>query len=382
MVRHPTFRRRAERRWLASPLVAVPSSVQMPVVWSERHRGHVPDGGFWLGVRITGDEEPERGDLLRDDMVAAGRRIVEAPDMGLDPILAVHDADFVDCISRAHREWVAAGHDIDPGQPQVVPYIFALPAFAARHRSERKPATIRAEIGLYATDTMTLISAGTFDAACAAVHCSVTAADLVLAGEPAAYAAVRPPGHHAGPAYFGGSCYFNNAAAAAQRLRDGGHARVAIVDIDAHQGNGTQEIFWDRADVLYASVHVDPAAGWYPHIVGHADEIGGGTGQGATLNEPIAPGTADGPWLAALDRLVHTVRDHGATALVVSLGVDAAADDPESPLQISSSGFRSAGAALGALRLPTVFVQEGGYDLPRLVPLILQVLEGFEEAHG
>lgn len=354
----------------------------MPVVWSDRHRGHAPDGGYWLGVRIVGDEEPERGDRLRDDLVAAGRRIVEAPDLGLDPVLAVHDAAFVDCLRRAHAEWVAAGHDVDPGQAQVVPYIFALPAFAARHRRDRKPATIRAEIGLYATDTMTLISAGTFDAACSAVHCAVTAADLVLAGEPAAYAAVRPPGHHAGPAYFGGSCYFNNSAAAAQRLRDGGHARVAIVDIDAHQGNGTQEIFWDRADVLYASVHVDPAAGWYPHIVGHADEMGGGTGQGANLNVPVAPGTGDGPWLEALDHIITTVREHGATALVVSLGVDAAADDPESPLRITGAGFRAAGAALGELGLPTVLVQEGGYDLPRLVPLILQVLEGFEEAHG
>jgi acetoin utilization deacetylase AcuC-like enzyme len=354
----------------------------MPVVWSARHRGHAPDGGYWLGVRIAGDEEPQRGDLLHDELVAAGLDLVEAPDLGLQPVRAVHDAAFVDCLSRAHREWVAAGHDVDPGQPQVVPYIFALPGFAARHRSDRRPATIRAEIGLYATDTMTLISEGTFDAACSAVHCSAAAADLVLAGAPAAYAAVRPPGHHAGPAYFGGSCYFNNAAAAAQRLRDGGQARVAIVDIDAHQGNGTQEIFWERADVLYASVHVDPAAGWYPHIVGYADEIGGGTGQGATLNVPVPPGTRDDEWMVAVETIVQTVRDHGATALVVSLGVDAAADDPESPLQITGSGFRSAGAALGALGLPTVFVQEGGYDLPRLVPLVLEVLTGFEDAHG
>ncbi len=407
----------AERRWLASPFVTEPTAAEipeatvyevaeppvamppvetppiaippiamppiaMPVVWSARHRGHVPDGGYWLGVRIAGDEEPERGDLLHDQLVAAGLRVLEAPDLGLDPVLSVHDADFVDCLRRAHHEWVAAGHDTDPGQPNVVPYIFAMPGFAARHRRDRRPATIRAEIGLYATDTMTLISEGTFDAACSAVHCSVAAADLVGAGQRAAYAAVRPPGHHAGPAYFGGSCYFNNAAAAAQRLRDGGHARVAIVDIDAHQGNGTQEIFWHRSDVLYASVHVDPAAGWYPHLVGHADEIGEGTGQGATLNVPLPPGTGDEDWLVALDRVISTVRDHGATAMVVSLGVDAAADDPESPLQITAAGFHAAGVALGALGLPTVFVQEGGYDLPRLVPLVLQVLSGFERADG
>jgi acetoin utilization deacetylase AcuC-like enzyme len=350
----------------------------MPIVWSDRHRGHAHDGGYWLGVRLAGDEEPERGDLMRDELAAAGARVVDAPDLGIDPVLAVHDEEFVDCLRRAHDEWIAAGHDVDPGQPHVVPYVFALPGFAARHRPERRPATIRAEIGLYATDTMTLLSAGTFEAACAAVHCAVTAADLVLAGEPAAYAAVRPPGHHAGPAWFGGSCYFNNAAAAAQRLRDGGHERVAIVDIDAHQGNGTQEIFWDRADVLYASVHVDPAAGWYPHFVGHADENGGGAGEGANLNVPVAPESGDDVWLEALGRVVDAVRGHGSSALVVSLGVDAAADDPESPLRVTPAGFHAAGAMLGSLGLPTVLVQEGGYDLSRLVPLVLDVLTGFE----
>ena len=355
------------------------TTLRMPAVWTPRHRGHAPNGGYWLGVRLPGDEEPVRGDTLRDQLVAAGATVVDAPDLGLDPVLAVHDAAFVDCLRRAYPEWVAAGHLDEPGQPQVVPYLFAMPGFAARARADRPPASIRAEIGLYATDTLTLLSEGTFAAACAAVHASVHAAQLVLDGAPAAYAAVRPPGHHAGPAYFGGSCYFNNAAAAAQHLRTAGVERVAIVDIDAHQGNGTQEIFWHRGDVLYASVHVDPATGWYPHYVGHADERGEGEGAGATRNLPLPPGTSDREWLAALARLVHDVRDHRSDALVVSLGVDAAADDPESPLRITGEGFRGAGELLATLGLPTVFVQEGGYDLPRLGPLVLQVLNGFEE---
>ena len=355
------------------------TTLRMPAVWTPRHRGHAPNGGYWLGVRLPGDEEPVRGDTLRDQLVAAGATVVDAPDLGLDPVLAVHDAAFVDCLRRAYPEWVAAGHLDEPGQPQVVPYLFAMPRFAARARADRPPASIRAEIGLYATDTLTLLSEGTFAAACAAVHASVHAAQLVLDGAHAAYAAVRPPGHHAGPAYFGGSCYFNNAAAAAQHLRAAGVERVAIVDIDAHQGNGTQEIFWHRGDVLYASVHVDPATGWYPHYVGHADERGEGEGAGATRNLPLPPGTSDREWLAALARLVHDVRDHRSDALVVSLGVDAAADDPESPLRITAEGFRAAGELLATLGLPTVFVQEGGYDLPRLGPLVLQVLNGFEE---
>lgn len=358
------------------------TTLRMPVVWTQRHRGHAPNGGYWLGVHEEGDEEPVRGDTLRDQLAAAGATLVDAPDLGLAPVLSVHDADLVDCLGRAHQQWVAEGHLTEPGQPHVVPYLFAMPGFAARARTDRLPTTIRAEIGRYATDTMTLLSEGTFDAACAAVHASVHAADLVLHGASAAYAAVRPPGHHAGPGFFGGSCYFNNAAAAAQHLVQAGVGKVAIIDIDAHQGNGTQEIFWERGDVLYASLHVDPGAGWYPHFVGYADERGDGAGAGATVNIPLLPNTGDREWLAALQRLVETASAHGSEALVVSLGVDAAVDDPASPLQVTADGFAAAGRLLATLGLPTVFVQEGGYDLARLGPLVLQVLHGFEERHG
>jgi len=356
--------------------------IVMPTVWTERHRGHATNGGYWLGVHLAGDEEPERGDALRSQLAAAGSPIVDAPDLGLAPVLAVHDERFVDCMRRAYPEWVAAGHAQDPGQPLVVPYVFASTGFTARARRDRPPTTIRAEIGLYATDTLTLLGEGTFDAACAAVHAAVHAAELVAAGVPAAYAAVRPPGHHAGPAYFGGACYFNNAAAAAQQLRVRGVSRVAIVDIDAHQGNGTQEIFWDRGDVLYASVHVDPGAGWYPHFVGYADEVGEGAGAGATLNVPMAAGTGDDQWLTALARIGAAVRSHGSDALVVSLGVDAAVDDPNSPLEITAAGFHEAGKLLGDLNLPTVFVQEGGYDLGKFTTLVCEVLHGFEERYA
>ena len=351
----------------------------MPVAWSPRHGGHAPHGGYWLGIREPGDEEPERGDLLRDGLAGAGAKIVEPPDLGLEPILAVHDPAFVDFMSRAYPAWVAEGHLENPGQPHVTGYLFANAGFAARYTG-RRPATIRAELGLYAVDTMTLISEGTFEAACSAVHAAVHAADLVGTGARGAYAAVRPPGHHAGPAFFGGSCYFNNAAAAAQRLVAKGVERVAIVDIDAHQGNGTQEIFWDRGDVLYTSVHVDPAEGWFPHIVGYEDERGGGAGEGRNLNVPVPAGSGDDAWLAGLDRLLLRTREHSAGAIVVSLGVDGAEHDLASPLRISREGFSEAGRRIGDLGLPTVFVQEGGYDLSRLVDLVLAVLTGFESS--
>ena len=176
---------------------------------------------------------------------------------------------------------------------------------------------------------------------------------------------------------FGGSCYLNNAAIAAQRLRDNGAARVAIVDVDAHHGNGAQAIFWERDDVLTGSVHVDPRAGWFPHFLGTDAELGAGAGAGANRNLPLAPGTADEGWLAAVADLARWVE--GVDALVVALGVDAAAGDPESPLLVSEEGYREAGTRLGALGLPTVVVQEGGYDLETIGSLVRAFLEGLAE---
>ena len=204
----------------------------------------------------------------------------------------------------------------------------------------------------------------------------------MLGGARAAYAAVRPPGHHVGRATYGGSCHLNNAACAAQHLVDRGGARVGIVDIDAHHGNGTQEVFWARGDVWFGSVHVDPGAGWFPHTAGFEDERGAGYGDGANRNLPLAPGSGDGEWLRAVDRLLAEVVAHGVEALVVSLGVDAAAGDPESPLEVSRSGFAQAGRNLAGPGLPTVFVQEGGYDLDTLGDLVIAVLDGFEGGSG
>jgi acetoin utilization deacetylase AcuC-like enzyme len=170
---------------------------------------------------------------------------------------------------------------------------------------------------------------------------------------------------------YGGSCYLNNAALAAQSLVDGGHQRVAVIDIDAHHGNGTAAIFYRRADVVYGSVHVDPGAGWFPHVVGHAAETGAGAGIGTTVNVPLSPGSGDGPFLNGVQRLADAARRHAVSALVVSLGVDAAADDPESPLEVTLDGYGQAGALLlDGLDLPTVIVQEGGYHLPTLGSLV------------
>jgi acetoin utilization deacetylase AcuC-like enzyme len=349
----------------------------MPVVFDVRHRGHAPGAGIWLGVTIPGDEEPERGDALGAALERAGAELQPATDHGDEPLLRVHTPDFVAYLESAHRRWVEEGHLDDPGQPLVVPYVFALPQLTSG-RAPTRPTAIRALAGLYAIDTMTLIGPGTYGAARVAVDGALTACDLVLAGAPAAYAAVRPPGHHVGADFYGGSCYLNNAAVAAQYLRDRGIDRVAVIDIDAHHGNGTQEIFYARGDVFYGSAHVDPGQGWFPHFVGFASEEGTDAGSGANRNRPLPPGAGDEEWLRAVEELAAEVQRWRADALVVSLGVDGAAADPNSPFELTPGGYAAIGAVIGAMNVPTVLVQEGGYVLDTLGDLVLAALHGFE----
>jgi acetoin utilization deacetylase AcuC-like enzyme len=350
--------------------------MQIPTVWTEAHRLHVPAGEVWVGVRIAGTETVERLEAIQHAIVQAGGLITAPADYPDEILESVHDPTFLSYLAGAWSRWEASTYPRDPGQDRVVPYVFPLPQLTVGH-SPKLPFSVGALSGVYAMDTMTLIGPGTWEAVRAAALCSITAADLVHDGEPVAYAAVRPPGHHAGRDFYGGSCYLNNSALAAQRLRDLGLGSVGIVDLDAHHGNGTQEIFYRRGDVRYGSVHVDPGAGWFPHFVGFADETGLDEGEGANLNLPLAPGTGDAGWLAGVDRLLSFV--DGAGALVVSLGLDAVASDPESPLTVSPAGYVEAGRRIGALGLPTVIVQEGGYHLPTIGDLVVGFLRGVEE---
>ena len=262
-----------------------------------------------------------------------------------------------------------------------MPYFFPTPALT-EGMPPSVPVRVHADAGRFVYDTCTLIDGGTWDSALAAVDCTLTAVDLIVAGRRTAYALTRPPGHHATRSGFGGSCYLNNAAVAAEALRGSGHGRVAVIDLDAHQGNGTAQIFYRRDDVSYGSVHVDPGAGWFPHVFGFAGETGAGDGEGATLNVPLGPGTPDGPWVAAVERIAAWAVGRGVSALVVSLGVDAAIDDPESPLHVTTAGYGDAGRILGSLGLPSVVVQEGGYHLPSLGGLVAAYLDGHRAAAG
>jgi len=351
----------------------------MPVVWSKAHRRHTSTTEVWVGVPIPGDELPARIDLIVEDLQGAGYPLMDARPFPREALFEVHSPEMIDFMATAWENWVAAGYLKDPGQPRVVGYAFPI-AKMTSGRQPREAVSLSARVGVYAMDTMTSIGEGTWEAVEAATHCALTAADLVVGGEPVAYAAVRPPGHHVGRDFYGGSCFLNNAALAAQRLVSGGVGRVAVIDLDAHHGNGTQEIFYERSDVFYGSVHVDPGRGWFPHYMGFADEQGSGDGLGANLNLPLEPGSGDAEWLADMEELVSFA---GHTeALVVSLGVDAAADDPESPLMVTAAGYHQAGRLIGAMRLPTVYVQEGGYHLPTLPGLVRATLEGDAQGRG
>lgn len=353
------------------------TTLRTTLVWSPDVLRHVPEAEIWVGVRTPGTELPERAEVLRRAVLAAGAHEVAAepaPDGLLD---AVHDPAMTRWLRDAWDLWVGAGFDRYPGQNRVVPYMFATPDLLDGLPA-REPVAVHARAGRYCYDTMTLIGPGTWAAARAAVDVAATAAALTWSGAGVTYALCRPPGHHATRSAFGGSCYLNNAAVAAEQLRRCGAERVAVVDLDAHHGNGTQALFYDRADVLYASVHVDPGAGWFPHVVGFADECGRGAGLGTTLNRPLAPGTGDREWLAAVAEIRSAVDDFAADAVVVSLGLDAAKTDPESPLEVTEEGYRRAGALLAGIA-PTVAVQEGGYDLDRLGPLAVAALSGLSE---
>jgi len=347
----------------------------LPVVWSDRHRLHDPGGEVWVGVRTPGTEVPERAERIREAVTAQGAPLVEAREQPDDVLASVHDPELTAHLASAWDEWRAAGLPEDPGQDRVVPYLFPHPDLFSGF-APRTATAITARAGQFAYDTMTLVGPGTWEAARAAIDAAVTAADLVLEGAPLAYACTRPPGHHATRRAYGGSCYLNNTAAAAARLRAAGRTPVAVLDIDAHHGNGTQAIFWDDPDVLTGSVHVDPGAGWFPHYLGFEAETGP---HGTNRNVPLAPGTGDEGWVDAVAGLASWAAEHGAGALVVALGVDAAGGDPESPLKVTGEGFRAAGRALGALGLPTVVVQEGGYDLDAIGELVCEVLTGIEE---
>ena len=304
-------------------------------------------------------ESPERATVIRDALLATGAFELSGPDdHGPDPIAAVHDLEMIDLVEHVWTDALAAGHDASRA---LIPDTLLLREYAGGMPLDRVPFNRRDRLGAYCFDTATPIVAGTADAAHAAVDIALTALDRVLAGAPLAYGLCRPPGHHAGRNLIGGYCFFNNAAIVAQAARDRGAQRVAILDIDFHHGNGTQQIFWERDEVAYVSLHGDPA-GIYPYYSGYATER-----TDANLNLPLAPGTDGDAYLAALDDVLDFIRAFDADApLVISLGFDTYHADPICNLALQTDDYARIGAAIAGLGMASVVVQEGGYAVEAL----------------
>jgi acetoin utilization deacetylase AcuC-like enzyme len=337
----------------------------MQAVFDARQWKHDPQHFMANGVVSRSPEQAARIDALTAGAKAAGCAFTEPADAGLAPIAAVHSAEYLVFLQTIYRRW----RRIEGAAPEVVPNVH--PA----SRSDSYPKSAVGQAGFHQADTACPIAEHTWEAAYWSAQSAVSAADLVAAGARSAYALCRPPGHHAFGDLAGGFCFLNNAAIAAERLRATG-ARVAVLDIDVHHGNGTQGIFYRRADVLTVSVHADPAR-FYPFFWGHAHERGEGEGLGANLNLPLPRGTADADYLSTLDTGLARVAAHGTQILVVALGLDASVDDPFQGLAITAEGFERIGARLAMAGLPTLFVQEGGYLSESLSTNLTRVLTGF-----
>jgi acetoin utilization deacetylase AcuC-like enzyme len=341
----------------------------MQVFWHDAQLKHAPRFFLARGETRPNFEVPARAEALLASCRAMGLDIVAPTPADRAALLTVHDAAYLDFVRDAFGTWSTLP---DTG-PEVVANSHPSPEMLAN--GARAPDHIVGQAGWFTADAACPIGPHTWESSLWAAACALAAADAASAGR-SAYALARPPGHHTFRARAGGHCYINNAALAAERLRARGAGRVAVLDIDSHHGNGTQSIFWDRADVLFVSLHGDPNR-YYPWFTGHAAERGGGAGAGFNLNFPLPIGSRDAVWLAALDSGLDAVRKFGPDALVVSLGFDASEHEPLNALSVTEDGFARAGERIGELRLPTAIVQEGGYNVSLLGTLLERFLDGF-----
>lgn len=340
----------------------------MDIVFSPKHRRQHGRAELTDGRLVPVYEHPGRIDAILEEL---GRRGFPAPvepeDRGLEPIVAVHEPAYVAFLQCAWDEWTAA----HGSEGDALPLSWRAPGM----RDDREPARIDGRLGHWSFDAGTPITAGTWTAAHAAAQAADTARRRVSAGAPSAFALARPPGHHAGSRFFGGYCFLNGAAIAAQGFRAAGVERVAVLDVDYHHGNGTQQIFAGRPDVFTVSLHADPSF-CFPFFLGHADETEGGT----HLNLPLPKGTDWSRYLPALETALERIEAQAPGALVISLGVDTWDGDPISSFKLQTADYRRMARRIGELGLPTVIVMEGGYAVESIGANVAAFLEGFAEA--
>ncbi|MEK9870379.1 MAG: histone deacetylase family protein [Gammaproteobacteria bacterium] len=340
----------------------------MRTIYSEQHRLRDARTELYGGELVQPFEKPSRAETVLRVVRESGLGEISPPEaFSLEPVLAVHEADYIAFLETAWQEWRDAGY-----AGEVIASVWP-----ARRMQFRAPRFIDGKVGYYAMAAETSISEGTWAAALSSKNVALTGAKALLEGERGVFSLCRPPGHHAALDMYGGYCFLNNAAIAAQYLRDHGAERVAILDIDFHHGNGTQDIFYARDDVLFCSLHGDPEDA-FPHFLGYADEAGSGLGTGYNRNYPMPPGTPFAQWREALADALDRVGEFSPQYVVVSLGVDAFENDPLSFFKLTSPDFLTTGQMIGALDIPTLFVMEGGYDVDEVGVNVVNVLKGFD----
>jgi acetoin utilization deacetylase AcuC-like enzyme len=341
--------------------------VTVKTVFSDRQL--LQDGSSELidGKLVKAFESKRRAEIVLARVHERGIGPVVVPtDHTLEPVARVHTRPFIEFLRTAWDEWV-----VRHGEYDALPLVW--PTRTMRH--DRVPDTIDGKLSYFALDAGTPIMSGTWSAITAAADVALTGADLVLAGEPHAFALCRPPGHHAASDVYGGYCFFNNAAVAAQYLRDRGAGTVAILDVDYHHGNGTQAIFYDRPDVVFASIHGHPSQE-YPFFLGYDDERGAGTGSGANANFPLRHGSGWDVYEPTLASAIDFLGGHRPDALIVSLGVDTYRADPISKFLLDHEHFTRIGEMVAGFGLPTLVVFEGGYAVDEIGVNAVNVLEG------
>jgi acetoin utilization deacetylase AcuC-like enzyme len=339
----------------------------MKTIYTENHRFHAP------AIEVTGGkqhpcfEKPERAFFVLEAVRDRKLGSVLPPDSMLeDRFSALHEPAYISFLKTAHAEWRKAGYEGDA---------FAY-AYNVQHPGFTPPVHIDGKMGYYTGDGTVPLTETSWRAIADSARVALTAQKIVAAGEKSAFALCRPPGHHATRAAASGYCFINNAALAAQGFLDDGAGRVAVLDVDYHHGNGTQDIFYDRDDVLFVSLHADPSME-YPYFAGYANETGRGKGEGYNLNYPLPFGTDYPAYAGVLAQALAAVRNYGPDALVVSLGVDTYEKDPISKFRLASPDYLKMGKAVAGLKLPTLFVMEGGYAIADVGVNVANVLQGF-----
>lgn len=351
----------------------------MLTVFSPDHARHDPQVEMADGKLVPAVEIPHRAEMVHFAVLEAELGEIIAPD-ALDRALVgqVHDKNYVQFLESFWQRWLDAGRD--ESVTDTFPFVWPTQGGPSGLR-KIEPRHLDGLMGRYSFDAGTPMGPGTWAAASASAATAQTAAARVSGGLPHAFALCRPPGHHAMPDAYGGYCFLNNAAIAAQALRNDGASKVAVLDVDYHHGNGTQAIFYNRADVFFASIHADPMDE-YPYFLGHADEIGIGAGDGTNLNLPLPLGTLWPDYANVLSHALAQIEAFEPDALVISLGLDTFERDPISQFALKNDDFKTLGAALGGAPVPTVIVFEGGYAVDDLAVNAVNTLSGFLDRHA